>query len=673
MEHAATAAEKMQSGIHTKDKTAVTQDQTTVWSEEGICAAYPLLSRIQGPADLKALPESDIPVLCEEIRHCLVETVRQNGGHLASNLGVVELTVAMHRVFDCPHDHFIFDVGHQSYVHKLLTGRFDRFDTLRQGGGISGFTNRFESEYDCFGAGHSSTSISAALGFAQADRLAGSDAVTVAVVGDGAFTGGMIHEALNNMSQNLRLVVIVNENEMSISKNIGRFATHLAKLRRRPGYFRTKEKTARVMKKIPLVGNGIFRAVRFLKKSVKNGLYRSNYFEDLGLYYLGPVDGNDYESVAALLTEASKLDENVVVHVKTVKGKGYAPAEQNPGAYHGVSPGCHGEPVSGGNGFSCRVGHTLCALAKKDEKLCAITAAMGEGTGLEAFRTAYPDRFFDVGIAEEHAMTFAAGLAAEGYHPVTAIYSTFLQRGYDQIIHDIALQNLPVVMCIDRAGLNQGDGATHHGVFDVAFLSHIPNVTLYTPATYAGVDLALEAALGQNGPVAIRYPNGREDERVSRTFYPDGPAHTIGIRTHFNGQRPDAVVAVHGRMAAEALRAVDILAAEGVCLGVLLLEYLKPYDRLAEELVACLPDAQDNSDRKMPLLFAEEEVRAGGFGMMLTDALRDHPAMDGRRTAILAVEDPFARQTCAEPIRHTVGVDGEAIAAKIREMLTESK
>ena len=631
--------------------------------------AYPLLSRIKGPEDVKALPESEIPALCQEIRDCLVENVCNNGGHLASNLGVVELTVAMHRVFDCPHDHFIFDVGHQSYVHKLLTGRFDRFDTLRQGGGISGFTNRAESEYDCFGAGHSSTSISAALGFAQADRLSGSDAYTVAVVGDGAFTGGMIHEALNNMSQNLRLIVILNENEMSISKNIGRFAKHLARLRRRPGYFRTKERTARFMKKIPLIGNGVFRFLRWIKKAVKNGLYRSNYFEDLGLYYLGPVDGNDYESVAALLNEATKLTENVVVHLKTVKGKGYEPAEQNPGAYHGVSPGCHGEPVSGGNGFSCRVGQALCELGKKDDKLCAITAAMGEGTGIESFRTAYPERFFDVGIAEEHAMTFAAGLAAEGYHPVTAIYSTFLQRGYDQIIHDIALQNLPVVMCIDRAGLNQGDGATHHGVFDVAFLSHIPHVALYTPATYAGVDLALSTALKQGGPVAIRYPNGRENERVCRTFYPDGPAHSIGIRTNFGGQMPDAVVAVHGRMAIEALEACDRLAEQGIRLGVMLLEYLKPYDRLAEELISRLPDTHGNSHRKVPLLFAEEEVRAGGFGMMLTDALRDHPAMEGRRTAILAVDDPLLPQTVNEPIRHTAGVDAEAIAEKIREMV----
>ena len=643
----------------------------TDMQEQNAASAYPLLSKIKSPADVKALPEQDVSTLCEEIRRCLVETVSANGGHLASNLGVVELTVAMHRVFDCPRDHFVFDVGHQSYVHKLLTGRFERFGTLRRGGGISGFTNRAESEYDCFGAGHSSTSISAALGFAQADRLAGSNAFTVAVVGDGAFTGGMIHEALNNMSQNLRLIVILNENEMSISKNIGRFATHMARLRRKPGYFRTKKTTVRIMKKIPLVGDGLFRFIRFIKKGVKNSLYRSNYFEDLGLYYLGPVDGNDYESVEALLTEATKLNENVIVHLKTVKGKGYEPAEQNPGAYHGMSPGCCGKPVSGGNGFSCRVGQVLCELGQKDEKLCAITAAMGEGTGLESFRAAYPQRFFDVGIAEEHAMTFAAGLAAEGYHPVTAIYSTFLQRGYDQIIHDIALQKLPVVMCIDRAGLNQGDGATHHGVFDVAFLSQIPHVMLYTPATYAGLDLAVSTAFKQGCPVAIRYPNGREDERVSHTFYPDGAPHTIGIRTNFGGKSPDAVVAVHGRMATEALAACDLLEKQGIRLGVMLLEYLKPYDRLAEDVVARLPDVQGNSHRKVPLLFAEEEIRAGGFGMMLTDALRDHPAMEGRRTAVLAVDDPFAPQERPEPIRHTVGVDAEAIAAKIMELLKE--
>ena len=374
-------------------------------------AAEKYLPAIHTPADLRALPAESIPALCQEIRETLVETVTSNGGHLASNLGAVELSVAMHRVFDCPRDHFIFDVGHQSYVHKLLTGRYEQFSTLRKGGGLSGFTKRSESEYDCFGAGHSSTSLSAALGFAQGDRMSGSEAFTVAVIGDGAFTGGMIHEALNNVTPGLRLIIIINENEMSISKNIGRFATHMARLRRKSGYFKTKKGISRFIKRIPLIGGGLFRAIRDTKKAFKNAMYGSNYFEDLGLYYLGPADGNDYEAVETLLSEAKKLNDSVVIHLKTRKGKGYAPAEAEPGKYHGMPPK---GSVSVEN-FSHRLGEILIEESAKDDRICAITAAMSEGTGLESFREARPDRFFDVGIAEEHALTFAAGLAADGY------------------------------------------------------------------------------------------------------------------------------------------------------------------------------------------------------------------------------------------------------------------
>ena len=617
------------------------------------------LPRIHSPADLKALDAAAIPGLCREIRETLVETVTKNGGHLASNLGAVELSVAMHRVFDCPRDHFIFDVGHQSYVHKLLTGRYDRFSTLRQGGGISGFTKRSESEYDCFGAGHSSTSLSAALGFAQGDRMAGSDAYTVAVVGDGAFTGGMIHEALNNITPGLRLIIIINENEMSISKNIGRFATHMAKLRRKTGYFKTKKGISRFIKRIPLIGNGLFCAVRDTKKALKNALYGSNYFEDMGLYYLGPADGNDYEAVEALLSEAKKQSESVVVHLKTRKGKGYAPAEADPGAYHGMAPAGR---VTGEN-FSHRLGEILIAESRRDDRICAITAAMSEGTGLESFRAACPRRFFDVGIAEEHALTFAAGLAADGYKPVTAIYSSFLQRAYDQIIHDIALQELPVLMCIDRAGLNAGDGPTHHGVFDVSFLSAIPGVTIYTPVTFAGLELSVRSALEAGKPAAIRYPNGGEDERLRATFYPDGEPRTIGVRESdpSQGGIPSSVIVTHGRITGEALAARAQLAAEGISVGILLCEYIKPYERLAEEVASRLPAG-------VPLLFLEEEIRAGGFGMLLSDALRRRGDLDGRPYAILAVDDSFVWQDKPESIYRTAGVDAEAIAACVREL-----
>ena len=614
---------------------------------------------IHTPEDLRALPLDTVPALCREIRELLVKTVTENGGHLASNLGAVELSVAMHRVFDCPKDHFIFDVGHQSYVHKLLTGRYERFHTLRRGGGISGFTKRSESEYDCFGAGHSSTSLSAALGFAQGDRMSGSDAFTVAVVGDGAFTGGMIHEALNNVTPGLRLIIIINENEMSISKNIGRFATHMARLRRKSGYFKTKKGIARFLKRIPLVGEPLFRGIRDTKKAFKNAMYGSNYFEDLGLYYLGPADGNDYEAVEALLTEAKKLNDSVVIHLKTRKGKGYAPAEAEPGKYHGMAPA----GSASGENFSHRLGEILIEESKRDDRVCAITAAMSEGTGLESFREARPDRFFDVGIAEEHAMTFAAGLAADGYRPVTAIYSSFMQRGYDQVIHDIALQNLPVLMCIDRAGLNAGDGATHHGIFDVSFLSAIPNLTVYTPVTFAGLAVSVRCALEAGAPAAIRYPNGGEDARIRDAFYADGAPTDVSVRESNpeNHAVPAAIMITHGRITREALTARERLAADGIPVGILLCEYLKPYGRLADEISARLPD-------RVPLLFAEEEIRAGGFGMMLTDALRRRGTLADHPYTILATDDSFVVQDKPEPILHTAGVDAEAMVREVKRL-----
>lgn len=621
------------------------------------------LPDIHTPADLRALPAEAIPALCEEIRETLVETVTQNGGHLASNLGAVELSVAMHRVFDCPRDHFIFDVGHQSYVHKLLTGRYESFSTIRKGGGLSGFTKRSESEYDCFGAGHSSTSLSAALGFAQGDRMSGSDAFTLAVIGDGAFTGGMVHEALNNITPGLRLIIILNENEMSISKNIGRFATHMAKLRRKSGYFKTKKGISRFLKRIPLIGNALFCAARDTKKAFKNALYGSNYFEDLGLYYLGPADGNDYEAVEALLTEAKKQSDNVVIHLKTRKGKGYAPAEAEPGRYHGMPPA----GTMAKENFSHRLGEILIRESAKDDRICAITAAMSEGTGLESFREACPHRFFDVGIAEEHALTFAAGLAANGYKPVTAIYSSFLQRSYDQIIHDVALQNLPVLTCIDRAGLNAGDGPTHHGIFDVSFLSAIPQVKIYTPITFAGLEVSVKKALAEGVPAAIRYPNGGEDDLLKATFYPDGEPTDVGVRESnpANPAIPDAVIVTHGRITREALAARERLATEGILVGILLCEYIKPYEALAEEITARLPAG-------VPVLFVEEEIRAGGFGMMLTDALRRNGGLAGHPNAVLAIANGFVTQGKNETILRTAGVDAEAMVKELKTLLGRS-
>jgi len=625
--------------------------------------SYPHLNKINSPDDLKAVPSEEIPALAEEIREFLVKTVLENGGHLASNLGVVEMSLAIHRVFSSPRDHIIFDVGHQAYIHKLVTGRREAFSTLRQAGGLSGFPKRSESEHDCFGAGHSSTSLSAALGFAEADRLSGSDAYTVCVLGDGAYTGGMIHEALNNCRKKLRLIIIINENEMSISKNIGRFAKSLSRLRSTKGYFRTKNATTSFLRKIPLIGNGIFSFLRNVKVTIKSALYGSNYFENLGLYYLGPVNGNDEEAVERLLREAKESKQSCVIHLKTQKGRGYPPAEATPDRYHGVAPAAYVTPE--GTSFSEEMGHLLSAMAFKDEKICAITAAMASGTGLLRFKSEHPSRFFDVGIAEEHAVTFAAGLAANGYRPVVAVYSTFLQRAYDNIIHDVALQNLPVVFCIDRAGLNASDGATHHGIFDVAFLSEIPNLKIFTPITRAALRKAMEEALQSNGPCAIRYPNGYEDEAVTAAFYGNAIPGGIGVRSNYlhtpsdSPEHLDAVIIVHGRIVREAMAACELLKERNLQTGILLLEQLKPYDTVAEQILPLLPQ------KACKIVFLEEEVRAGGMGMMLSDALSKHEIMQNKTVSIMATEDSFGIQVQKEPIWKTVGLDRDSIVTTI--------
>ena len=612
------------------------------------------LDKIKSPKDFKSIPDEEMDSLAEEIRRELVRIVSKNGGHLSSNLGAVELSMAIHRVFDSPKDHIIFDVGHQSYVHKLLTGRYSDMGTLRESGGICGFTNRAESEHDCFGAGHSSTSFSAALGFAISDKLKGSDAYTVAVIGDGAYTGGMIHEALNNCRKDLNLIIILNENEMSISKNIGRFASNLSKLRARPGYFKTKKATGAFLKKIPLIGKWLFKVVLAIKRGIKNTLYGSNYFESMGLTYLGPIDGNDYESVTRLLGEAKKLGESVLVHVKTVKGKGYSPAENAPDVYHGMSPDVKEDAEC--RNFSQSMGHIITELAREDERICAITAAMCDGTGLCEFKDNFKERFFDVGIAEEHALTFAAGLAANGMKPVVAIYSTFLQRGYDNIIHDIALQKLPVIMCVDRAGLNARDGATHHGIFDVAFLSQIPNLKIYTPITYKTLELSIKQAMIEGGPCAIRYPNGYESAEVISQFYGNANDLELGAKRNFDASdKKDVVIVTHGRMVMVALAACEMLKSEGIDAGVILLEMLKPYDVTAENVYGLL------NDKTCGIILLEEEIRSGGFGMNLRDKLVTFNGI-GERIEIIATDDTFvADRKNDEHILRSANVDVEQV------------
>lgn len=625
------------------------------------------LKHINSPEDFKSIPSDAMPLVAEEIRRELVRITSETGGHLASNLGVVELTMAIHRVFHTPYDHVIFDVGHQSYVHKMLTGRYTQMETIRQAGGLSGFTNRAESEHDCFGAGHSSTSLSAALGFAIADALNGSDAYTVAVVGDGAYTGGMIHEALNNCRKNLKLIIIMNENEMSISKNIGSFANLLAKLRTKSGYFKTKKATGAFLKKIPLIGNFCFRIVFGVKKTMKNVLYSSNYFESMGLMYLGPIDGNDYAAVENLLREAKKMNQSVILHLKTKKGKGFSPAEEEPEFYHGMQPKCIEKSCK--PSFSQEMGRILTEMAKEDDRICAITAAMGEGTGLCQFKDALPERFFDVGIAEEHALTFAAGLAANGKRPFTAIYSTFLQRGYDNIIHDIALQKLPCVICVDRAGLNAGDGATHHGIFDVSFLSQIPNMRIYTPITFGGLREAMKDALASEAPCAIRYPNGTEQDAVVETFYPDGCyAKPSAVRNYTDANCPRLVIVTHGRMVCQAMEASEELRRTGISVGIILLEMLKPYEAVAKRIAQWLPAADCG------VIFLEEEIRCGGMGMNLTERMTRDYGVPFDRIRVLAVEDSFVeKRNEGQNIQDAAGVGVERICRAGIELYESSR
>lgn len=623
-----------------------------------------ILNRINYPSDLKALDEKELEPLCSDIREFLIENVSKTGGHLASNLGVVELSVALHRVFSTPKDHIIWDVGHQSYVHKILTGRRERFDTLRRPGGLSGFTKRSESEHDCFGTGHSSTSISAALGIAEADRINGeTDRYTVAVIGDGAFTGGMAHEALNNCDPRLKLIIVINENEMSISKNIGQFAQNLANLRATRTYRSTKRITKKILRHIPLIGKPIYKCFMLIKKLIKNIVYKSNYFEDMGLYYIGPVDGNDVCALEKALRSAREQGENVVVHIKTKKGKGFEPSELDPGKYHSM-PSAN-NVFSDKETFSEAFGRKLTELAQRDEKICAITAAMCDGTGLCSFREKNPDRFFDVGIAEEHALTFAAGLAAEGTRPVAAIYSTFLQRGYDNIIHDIALQDLPVTICIDRAGLNPSDGATHHGIFDVAFLSGVPGMTIYAPASLKSLEAVLEEALYSGHPAAIRYPSGTENEEIVNAFFANEDFSNIGVPKCDSEpyDDPDLVIITYGRIAAEALKVKKALYEAGKRCNVVLLEKLKPYGETANEISKYLPTESG------VLIFLEEEIRAGGMGMLLSDELCRRGLLDGIKYSILASDDSFVIPDKDEHIYETAGVSARDILLEYVNMI----
>ncbi len=474
------------------------------------------IEKIENPSDVKKIPIKELPALCDELRNELVSTVSNTGGHLASNLGVVEITVAMHKVFNSPEDSIIFDVGHQSYVHKMLTGRLDKFSTLRSEEGISGFMNPNESCHDAFISGHSSTSLSSGFGIAKANTLIGNDGRVVCVIGDGALTGGLAYEALNNIGRSKeKMIIILNDNKMSISKNVGAVAKYLSEVRSRSSYINTKHSVKRIISKIPLIGRPITRAIEWSKEAIRNAIFKQNMFEALGFYYLGPVDGHDVVRLIEIMNTATEIaDKPVVIHAVTKKGKGYDFAESSPESFHGVSAFDSKTGLqNSAYGYSEAFGQALCELAEKDNKICAITAAMADGTGLGEFSERFPERFFDVGIAEQHAVTFAAGMASKGMLPVFAVYSSFLQRGYDQIIHDCSIVKQHVVLGVDRAGIVGRDGATHNGLFDVAFLSEIPNVSVFAPSNYSELRQMLKTAIYErDGVCAVRYPRATEAE-----------------------------------------------------------------------------------------------------------------------------------------------------------------
>ncbi len=476
---------------------------------------YEMLEKVNSPEDIKNLNYDELSAFCSEVRSFLVDKVSKTGGHLASNLGTVELTTALHRVFNTPHDSIVWDVGHQCYTHKIITGRKDKFDTLRQLDGLSGFPKPSESIHDVSVSGHSSTSVSTAFAISRANQLDGNNNYAVAVIGDGAFTGGMAYEALNNAGRSKsNLVIVLNHNSMSISKNVGALSKYLSRIRLKPGYLRLKGDTKTVLDHIPLVGRPVKKAVRSLKTGLKDALYHSTFFEEMGFTYIGPVDGHDIKALEEAFSLAKTLKRPSFIQVVTVKGKGYEYAEKNPMAYHGVGVFDveTGNPdISHAKSFSAVFGGYLKELADNDDKICAITAAMKEGTGLNEFALAHRNRFFDVGIAEQHAVTFASGLAIKGFIPVFAVYSTFLQRAYDQIIHDAAIAKLHIVLAVDRAGIVGDDGETHQGVYDVAFLTSIPGVTVFSPTTNNELKALLNKAIYEtDGVVAVRYPKGTD-------------------------------------------------------------------------------------------------------------------------------------------------------------------
>ena len=618
----------------------------------------PLLNLITGPDDVKQLSEQQTIQLCGEIRSFLVDSVMHTGGHLASNLGAIELTVALHRALDLPQDKIVFDVGHQCYTHKLLTGRKAGFAHLRQLDGISGFPNPRESEYDAFIAGHGNTALSLAIGMAWAKKLKKEPGWVVAIIGDGAFTGGMVYEGMNNIASLDNLMVILNDNKMSISKNVGTMARYLTHLRANPKYFQMNRHLSDTIEGVPLIGPPLRAFLSRAKKVIRRSMYDSTMFEDMGFQYLGPLDGHDVLNLEHTFRNVMVRSGPLFLHVVTTKGKGYEPAEQNPGEYHGISASFVPDPeVAAPASFSTVFGKKLCEAASARPEVCAITAAMKYGTGLQFFGHAYPNRFFDVGMAEQHAVTFAAGLASQGMLPVVAIYSTFLQRAYDQMIHDVTLLQEKVIFAIDRAGLVPADGETHQGVYDPAYLSQM-GIPIYSPSNYAELSYWLVKLMGKEfqGPQAIRYPRGGETKTLSQ-YQCTGQDYDFLVNT----PQSDILLISYGSEVDDVLEASHILDSKGIQNSVCKLVKVFPFtDKFLRDIA-----------ESRVILFAEECVEAGGIGEHLLTRLME----DGWKGQYLhrGVDNTKLTHATVPQLKNILGLDAEHLVQMVQTALTEKK
>ena len=612
-----------------------------------------VLDRIESPQDVKKLSIEDKNILANELRNLILETVSVNGGHLASNLGIVELTIALLSCTDLPTDKIIWDVGHQTYPYKILTDRKDRFKTLRKQDGIAGFPRTSESIYDSFDTGHSSTSISVALGMARARDIKNENNRVIAVIGDGALTGGMAMEALNDAGiSKTNIIVILNDNEMSISKNTGGLSRFLSNLRTKKGYRNSNNRIKTAVEKVPYIGNKTVSLAEKTKTMIKNLVIPKMYFENIGFTYLGPVDGHDIESLESIIKRSENITGPVLIHTITIKGKGYAPAEKYPNKYHSTSSFNieTGEKKKNSIDYSTIMGHKLSQLAKKNNKIVAITAAMEEGTGLKEFAEKYPDRFFDTEIAEQHAITMAAGMAKEGLIPVVPIYSSFLQRAYDQIVHDICMQNLPVVICIDRAGIVGSDGETHQGLLDLSFLNTIPNMNIMAPKNFEELELMLEFATNQKYPVAIRYPRGTE----SKFKFKKSKKIEIG-KSEVLKEGNDLTIVAIGKMVSKAMEVSDRLENEGINVEVINARFSKPLD---------MKTIEKSFSKTKKLITIEDNNITGGFGQSIKANIINKGIIIN-----LGYPDEFIKHGTVEEIEQKYNLDSESIYKIIKKEL----